>query len=139
LISHRNEWQIQLMEDFFARALHNLFGRIDGPMAIRLLIQPFMAAIFAFRDGLRDARQEHAPYGWSLFVEPDYRGARLRDGWQSIRKVFFVALAVDVVYQLLQLHWVYPGEALIFAQLVALGPYVLVRGMVNRIARMLRH
>jgi hypothetical protein len=45
---------------------------------------------------------------------------------------------VDVVYQLVQLRWVYLGEALIVAQIVAVVPYVLIRGPVNRIARMLR-
>jgi hypothetical protein len=127
------------MDDVVARAIHNLFDRVDGPMAIRLLIQPIMATIFALRDGLRDARQNRAPYGWSLFMEPEHRGHRLRDGWRSIRTVFFAALAVDVVYQLVQLRWVYLGEALIIAQIVALAPYVLIRGLVNRIVRMLRH
>jgi hypothetical protein len=45
---------------------------------------------------------------------------------------------VDVVYQLIQLHWVYLSEALIIAQVVALVPYVLIRGPVNRLVRMLR-
>jgi hypothetical protein len=39
--------------------------------------------------------------------------------------------------QLVQLGWVYLGEALIIAQIVALVPYVLIRGVANRIARML--
>jgi hypothetical protein len=45
---------------------------------------------------------------------------------------------MDLVYQLIQLRWIYLGEALIIAQVVALVPYVLFRGPVNRIARMLR-
>jgi hypothetical protein len=126
------------MSDILARVIQNLFDRIDGPMAIRLVIQPVMAAIFATRDGIRDAKLRHPPYGLSLLMEPEHRGHRLRDGWRSIRKVCFVALAMDVVYQLIQLRWVYLGEALIIAQLVALVPYVLIRGPVNRIARMLR-
>jgi hypothetical protein len=97
-----------------------------------------MGAIFATRDGIRDAWRQYPPYGLSLLAEPEHRGHRLRDGWRSIRKVFFVALAVDVVYQLVQLRWVYLGEALIIAQIVAVVPYVLIRGPVNRIARMLR-
>jgi hypothetical protein len=126
------------MDDLFARAIHNLFSRLDGPMEIRLIIQPIMAAIFAVRDGLEDFRQGRAPYGWSLLAEPQHRQHRLRDGWRSIRKVFFAALAIDVVYQIVQLKWVYLGEALIIAQIVALVPYVLIRGLVNRIAGMLR-
>jgi len=125
------------MDDLLARAIHNLFGRIDGPMAIRLVIQPIVATGFALRDGLRDARQNCAPYGWLLLTDAEHRGYLLRDGWRSMRTVFFAALAVDVVYQLVQLGWVYLGEALIIAQIVALVPYVLIRGVANRIARML--
>jgi hypothetical protein len=124
--------------DILTRVMQNLFDRIDGPMAIRLVIQPIMAAIFATLDGIKDARLHHRPYGLSLLVEPDHRGHRLRDGWRSIRKVCFVALAMDLVYQLIQLRRIYLGEALIIAQVVALVPYVLFRGPVNRIARMLR-
>jgi hypothetical protein len=125
------------MDDLLARAVHNLFDRIDGPMAIRLVIQPIMATAFALRDGLRDARQNRTPYGWSLFMDPEHRGHRLRDGWRSIRTVFFAALALDVVYQLVQLDWIYLGEALIIAQIVALLPYVFVRSLTNRIVRIL--
>jgi hypothetical protein len=104
------------MNDLFSRVINNLFDRVDGPMEIRLLVQPIMAAIFAFRDGLQDFRQNRAPYGWSLISEPRHRGRRLRDGWRSIRKVFFAALAIDVVYQLVELKWVYLGEALILSR-----------------------
>jgi hypothetical protein len=125
------------MDAIIPRVIDNLFGRIDGPMAIRLAIQPVMAMAFALRDGVRDAKQQRAPYGLSLYLEPEQRGHRLRDGWRSIRTVFCVALVIDVVYQLLQLEWVYIGEALIVAQIVALVPYVIVRDMANRVARML--
>jgi hypothetical protein len=126
------------LDDILARAAQNLFDRIDGPMAIRLVIQPIIGTILAPRDGIKDASRHDPPYGLSLLLEPEHRGHRLRDGWRSIRKVFFVALGVDVVYQLVQLRWVYLGEALIIAQIVALVPYVLIRGPVNRITRMLR-
>ena len=62
------------MDDLLARAVHNLFDRIDGPMAIRLVIQPIVATAFALRDGLRDARQNRTPYGWSLFMDPSIAG-----------------------------------------------------------------
>ena len=126
------------MDDILARGAQNLFDRVDGPMAIRLVIQPIMAAIFATRDGIKDAMRHNPPYGVSLLLEPEHRGHRLRDGWRSIRKVVFVALGVDAVYQFIQLRWVYLGEALIIAQIVAVVPYVLIRGPVNRVACMLR-
>jgi len=126
------------LDDMLARAAQNLFDRMDGPMEIRLVIQPIIGAIIATRDGIKDASRHDPPYGLSLLREPEHRGHRLRDGWRSIRKVFFVALGVDVIYQVIQLRWVYLGEALIIAQIVALVPYVLIRGPVNRITQMLR-
>jgi hypothetical protein len=123
------------MVEIFQRAVDNLFGRIDGPMAVRLAIQPIIAAALALRDGLRDARQDRPPFGLSLLLDSHRRGHRLRDGWKSIRTVFCVALVADVIYQLLQLGWVYIGEALVVAQIVALMPYVVVRDLANRAAR----
>jgi hypothetical protein len=126
------------MEDIWPRVAQNLFDRIDGPKAIRLVSQPIMATILATRDGIKDASQHHPPYGWSLLMESEHRGHRLRDGWHSIRKVYFVALVVDVVYQLIQLHWMYLSKALIIAQIVAIVPYVFIRGPANRLVRRLR-
>jgi hypothetical protein len=52
--------------------------------------------------------------------------------------VFVLALVLDVVYQVLVLHWVYPGELLVVATLLALVPYLIVRGPANRIAARMR-
>lgn len=119
------------MVEIFQRAIDNLFGRIDGPMAVRLVIQPIIAAAIALRDGLRDAKVGRPPYGVALFLDSEHRRHRLREGWKSIRTVFCVALVEDVIYQLLQLGWVYIGEALVVAQIVGLVPYVVVRDLTN--------
>jgi hypothetical protein len=81
------------MNAIIPRVIDNLFGRIDGPMAIRLEIQPILATAFALRDGYRDAKQQRAPYALSLYLDPDHRGHRLRGG----RIVFSVALVLDVI------------------------------------------
>ena len=122
------------MDDVLARIVQNLFGRIDGPLTMRLIVQPFMAAIFAARDGIKDAEQNHPPYGWSVLTDPKQRGHRLKDGWRSIRKVFFASLALDIAYQAMELRWVYLGEALVMAEVLALAPYAILRGPINRIA-----
>jgi peptidoglycan/LPS O-acetylase OafA/YrhL len=125
------------MEDTFARFLNDVFGRLDGPLHFRFFLQPAMALVFAIRDGLTDARQGRPAYFWSLFTETDLRRDRLRDGWKSISKVFIIAVVLDVIYQLIVLHWFYPFETLLVAVLLALIPYALVRGPVNRIKRSL--
>jgi hypothetical protein len=39
------------------------------------------------------------------------------------------------VYQIIELHFVYPGEAIIVAFILAILPYLILRGLVTRVAR----
>jgi len=59
----------------------------------------------------------------------------IKDGWKSISRVFILAIVLDVVYQIIVLHFVYPGEAIIVAFVLAIVPYLIVRGLVTRLAR----
>ncbi len=56
----------------------------------------------------------------------------LMDGWKSVGKVFVLALVLDVVYQIIVMRFVYPGEAFITAVLLAIVPYLTLRGLVTR-------
>ncbi len=112
-----------------------LIGRTIGPMKLRLILQPAMAAIFAIRAGLKDAREGFPPYLWSVFSNPADRYDMLRHGWKDVRKVFIVAFVLDVVYELIVFHWVFPVQALLVAFVLAIVPYVVIRGPVTRIMR----
>jgi hypothetical protein len=59
----------------------------------------------------------------------------LRDGWKSIRKIFAVAVAMDLVYQALVLRGFRPVETLFIAVMLAIVPYVIVRGPIGRAAK----
>jgi len=52
--------------------------------------------------------------------------------------VFVLAIVMDVIYQLIVLRWVYPFELILVAILLAVVPYLLIRGPVNRVVRRLR-
>ena len=121
------------MDDILTRVFENLVGRVHGPMHFRILLQPTMAIIFAIRDGRQDAREGRVPYFWSLFTEKGHRWDLVRRGWKSVGKIFVIALVLDAVYQVWQLHWFYIGEALVTAFLLAIVPYVLLRGPANRL------
>ena len=123
------------MEEILNRIFENLIDRVSGPMKFRLILQPLMAIIFAVRSGLKDAKEGRPPYFWALFTQPDHRRDMLRDGWKAVGKVFVIAVIIDLVYQLIVFRWFYPGEALLVAAILALIPYLLIRGPVNRIAR----
>jgi hypothetical protein len=115
------------------RVLEDLIGRVRGPMHFRLIMQPLMAIVFAVRDGRKDAREGKAPYFWALFTSPQHRRELLRSGWKSVGKIFIIALVLDAVYQYISVRWLYPVEALAVAIALALVPYILLRGPVNRL------
>jgi hypothetical protein len=126
------------MEELFTRFWDDLIGRIGGPMSFRLLLQPAMAMIFAIRDGLKDAREGRPAYFYSLFTDPENRRNRLREAFKAVSRVFAFAIIMDLFYQVTVLRWFYPLQALIVAFVLAFLPYILLRGPVNRIARVLK-
>jgi hypothetical protein len=124
-----------VMDDMWMRIAGDLAARVTGPMKFRLVLQPVMAAIFAIRAGLADARAGKPPYFWTLVSDPAQRADMIKDGWKSVGKVFVLALVLDVVYQIIVSRFVYPGEAIIVAFVLAIVPYLILRGLVTRLAR----
>jgi|HubBroStandDraft_5_1064220.scaffolds.fasta_scaffold124080_1 hypothetical protein len=122
------------MEPVVGRILANLASRVSGPMKFRLILQPVMALFLAIRDGLNDAHQGKPAYFWALFTDPPERRSMVKDGWKSIRKLFIMAVALDVIYQAVAIRWVYPGEAVLVAIILAILPYTLVRGVATRLS-----
>jgi len=115
--------------------LNGLTERLHGPMNLRFLLQPLMASFFAFRDGRKDARAGKPPYFWALFKHREQRHELIRDGWKSIGKVFIVAVVLDLVFQLVAFHeFRLRGGALWVGVILALLPYILLRGPVNRLS-----
>ena len=127
------------MDDLLTRLWENLGGRIGGPLTFRLILQPLVAAALAVRAGLLDARTGRPPYLWAILTNPAHRRDLLREGWKAVVNVFAVAVVIDVAYQLIVFRWVYLGEVLIVAFLLACVPYLLIRGPANRIASAIRH
>jgi hypothetical protein len=123
------------MDEMWLRFVDNLVDRVTGPMKFRLLLQPLMAVIFAVMDGLKDARLGRPPYFWGLLKDAEHRREMELDGWKHVGKVFILALVLDVVYQVVVQRFVYPGEVIVVAILLAIVPYLMVRGLVTRIAR----
>jgi len=123
------------MDEIWMRIVENLGDRLSGPMKLRFLLQPIMAVFFGVRSGLTDAKTRQPPYFWALLSNPAHRADMLRDGWKSAGTVFLIAVALDVIYQIIVLRFVYPGEALAVAFALAIVPYLIVRGLVNRLTR----
>jgi hypothetical protein len=113
--------------------IEGLSARLQGPMRFRLILQPLVALIFAIRDGRRDAREGRPPYFWALFTEPAHRRDMLASGWKSVGKVFIIAIVLDSVFQFIVFRAFHPVAALFAGVILALVPYVLLRGPVNRL------
>jgi len=123
------------MDHMLTRIGSDLVARVSGPMKFRLVLQPVMASVFAIRAGLADARAGKPPFFWTLLTDPAARDDMLKNGWKSVGKVYILALVLDVVYQIIVQHFVYPGETLIVAFVLAILPYLILRGSVTRLAR----
>jgi hypothetical protein len=117
------------------RLWHDLVEEPSGPMKFRFILQPSMAALVAIRDGYKDAQTGRSPYFWAVLRKSDERMGRLREGLNATARVILLALALDLIYQFRVLNTFYPNEALIIALLLAFVPYVLIRGLVTRIAQ----
>jgi hypothetical protein len=125
------------MDQMWERVGSQLLARVSGPMKFRLVLQPCMAAFFAIRAGLADAKAGRPPWFWELVSNPPERDDMIKEAWKRIGKVFILALVLDAVYQLIELHFIYPGEMIIVAFVLAIVPYVLLRGPAMRVARMI--
>jgi hypothetical protein len=122
------------MDNVLVRVGSQLAARVSGPLKFRLVLQPCMAAFFAIRAGLADAKAGRPPWFWELVSNPPEREDMVKEAWKRVGKIFFLAVVLDVVYQVIVLRFVYPGEALIVAFILAIVPYVILRGPSMRIA-----
>lgn len=125
------------MDEIWTRVVENLSHRVGGPLNFRFVMQPVMALIFATIDGFKDAKTGKDPYLWRLFTDPDHRADALKHGWKSVGKVFVLAIVLDLVFQIRELGTVFPGELLAIALLLAILPYLLLRGPVCRLLQKL--
>jgi hypothetical protein len=123
-----------MVDNLFSDMWEGLVSRTTGPLKFRFFLQPSVAIFLAIRAGLRDWRQGKVPFFWDFVADGSKRKELFRDFRKSVGKLFLFACLLDCIYQLIVLHLVHPFEAVIVATLLAVVPYLLVRGPVNRIA-----
>jgi hypothetical protein len=123
--------------EFLKHGVEQLLGRFSGPLNFRLVVMPTVVTILALRADRRDARE-----GWPMFLgvsikDPSERRRLFRSGLKDVGRIFVVAVVLDTTYQLIVFRSLYPGQVLIVALASAVVPYVLVRGPITRLARIL--
>ncbi len=125
---------MSFITDMIIRGWDNFLARPDGAVNLRFYIQPTLASIIAIRAGLKDARIGRPAYLWKAITNREHRAELLRGGWKDMRMPFLIACVLDAIYQIITHRWIYPLEMLFTATLLALVPYLLLRGPVNRLA-----
>ena len=123
--------------EMIARGWEDFLARPSGSMHFRFIMQPTMAALLALHAGIQDAREGKQGYVWAILSNPKRRLELLREGWRGVRTPFLVAIVLDCIYQIITVRFVYPLELLFTATLLALVPYLVLRGPFNRVARLL--
>ncbi len=121
--------------DAWHRFWRDLLERPDRPMRFRFILQPSMAVIAAFRDGVKDARFGRTPHFWAIVFEPQERVAHLREGLDATARIILLGIVMDVIYQTIVLRAFYPVEAVIISLVLAFVPYLLIRGPITRVVR----
>ena len=117
------------------RIWRDFLERPSGPMAFRFFLQPTMATLAALHDGIQDARMGRTPYMMRLFSRPDHMSETLGEALHATARIVLLALAMDAIYQGITQDTFYPGEMVFVALMLAVLPYVLLRGGISRIAR----
>ncbi len=121
--------------EVLTRIWHNMLDRPGGPFVFRFVLQPIMATLAALRGGLHDARIGRSPFLWTVLTDPAQRRGRLDEALIATARIVLLGLAMDTVYQVIEFDTFHPVEALIIALLLGVLPYLVLRGLVTRIAR----
>lgn len=127
---------MSVLLEMISRGWDNFLERPNGSLSLRFYVQPTMAGLLALRAGIQDARFGRQGYLWAMLTRPERRLQLLHEGWRGARTPFLLAIALDCVYQVMTVRFIYPLELLFTATLLALVPYALLRGPFNRLARL---
>lgn len=108
----------------------------SGRGSLRFIIQPITATLLGIRAGRQDGRSGAPPYFALLLTDRKNRRAALAEGAKHLSKVFIVAVVFDAILQFAAYGNVRPGWAIAVGLLLAGIPYILARGLTNRVMRL---
>ena len=127
------------MEDWISNFLNNVGIRHEGPMSFRLYLQPAMSLIYAVIAGVRDAKAGKQPFvidGLILGKTKRSRKELFKELWKDVGKVFLLAAIMEIIFEIIEFKTVHPFEVIKVSFFLAIVPYLIFRGTVNRIVSM---
>jgi hypothetical protein len=108
-------------------------GMFGGSFQIRLIAQPLIALALGTRFGIRDAKKGHEPFFMSLVHAEHDRWPRLKQGLRDAIVPLCVAFVLDGILQRIILGHVRLMGALVVGALLVFLPFLIGRGVSNRI------
>lgn len=123
-----------LAPETLSRVWQNLVDRPGGPMLFRFFLQPTMAIIAGVLGGMKDARLGRTPFMQTVLTRPAERADRVNEAVVDTSRIMLLGLVMDTIYQYIEFDTFHPGEAVILTLFLAFLPYVLLRGLVARVA-----
>jgi hypothetical protein len=94
-----------------------------------------MAAIFAIRDGVQDAKRGRPAFSWRVMTASAERGALLREALRRDLRLIVLGVVMELLYQMIVFQRIQPLQLVVVVLGLAFVPYLLLRGPANRIAR----
>jgi len=116
------------MEELLIQTWNELVGRLGGPLWIRIVLQPVLSSVVGLLIAVKDARAGRPHFFRALLTDRQHRRELLWKAWRDMARIFIAAIIIDVIYQIMVLHWIHPLQSLLVAIILALIPYALVRG-----------
>jgi hypothetical protein len=126
------------MSELFSRIWENFVLRTEGPMHFRFFLQPTVSFYFAIKAAMHDAKNNTCPYFWRFLFSKTQKVEIAKEAWRDIGKVFIAGTILDIIYQLIIIYEdngkyiFYPEESIIVAFTLAILPYIIFRGLINR-------
>lgn len=112
-----------------------LARRLSGPASFRFILQPLIATIAGIRDGVSDAKLGLPPYGVAVLFDSDSRVQLLGAALKRTAIPLVVGVVIDMVVQWMLFQRVLRYAAILVGVLLVGLPYVVARGLTNRILR----
>jgi hypothetical protein len=106
-------------------------GMFGGPFQFRLIIQPLAAILLGIKVGIRDAKAGDVPFFRALLGKK--RGHLLAKAARDAIIPLMLAFIVDSILQRLINGRIRPLAAVVVGGLLVFLPFVIVRGLANRI------
>ena len=107
---------------------------VGGPGFFRFFIQPTVAVILGVVHGLRDRRAGRPVYLAGLIHTREGRAERLREGVRAVAVPLVVAFIAAFSFQYIIRARIFVGYAVLYASVFVLIPYLMARGLANRLA-----